>query len=80
MLPIPPQEPRSPIPHLVAALFLTVASFPGCGPEAAWNCDIGDQRCHDGVNQVCVLDHADTTADGTVTTYIGQWVNRGACP
>jgi hypothetical protein len=52
----------------------------GCGPDAAWNCDVGTERCHDGVLQVCVLDHADTTPDGTITEYIGRWLDKGACP
>jgi hypothetical protein len=53
--------------------------LPGCGPDAAWNCDVGAERCRDGVLQVCVLDHADTTPDGTITTYIGKWTDKGAC-
>ncbi len=65
---------------VVVAVILALAALGGCGPDAAWNCDIGDQRCHEGVNQVCVLDHADTSRDGTITTFIGRWVDRGACP
>jgi hypothetical protein len=62
----------------LAALLL--ASFlAGCGPELSWNCDIGDQRCNDGVSQVCLLDHADTAPDGTLTDYVGKWMDRGAC-
>ncbi len=55
-------------------MFLT-----GCGPELAWNCDIGDRRCNDGVDQVCLIDHADTSPDGTVTNYVGKWMDRGSC-
>jgi hypothetical protein len=76
----PPQVSRPLARSLVLAVLLVVASLTGCGPETAWNCDIGDWRCHHGVNQVCVLDHADTTPDGTITTYIGRWVDKGTCP
>ena len=74
------QEVLRPTRSLVIASVLASAFIPGCGPDAAWNCDIGLQRCQDGVNQVCVLDHADTSQDETITTYIGRWVDRGACP
>ena len=47
-----------------------------CGPDAAWNCDRGDERCHEGVFQVCDLDHADTTPNGTITEHTGRWVDR----
>jgi hypothetical protein len=58
---------------------LWLAAVPGCGSEFAWNCDVGAERCHDGVHQVCILDHADTTPDGTITVYVGSWSDRGAC-
>jgi len=61
-------------------LALALASvLSGCGPDLAWNCDIGAQRCNGGVDQVCLLDHADTTPDGTLTDYVGKWMDRGAC-
>lgn len=80
MRPDPLQHSRCPIRCLAVAVLLIAISVAGCGPDAAWNCDVGDRRCSDGQYQVCVLDHADTTPDGTVTTYIGRWVDKGACP
>jgi hypothetical protein len=62
------------LPCVVACL-----ASSGCGPALAWNCDIGAERCFDGFHQVCVLDHADTTPDGTLTDYVGRWDDRGPC-
>jgi hypothetical protein len=64
----------------VLAAIVMALPLAGCGPELAWNCDIGTERCHDGVRQVCILDHADTSPDGTITSYVGRWTDRGACP
>ena len=64
-------------PPLVPVLGLLALA--GCGPALAWNCDIGAERCFEGVHQVCVLDHADTTPDGTLTEYVGRWDDRGPC-
>ncbi len=66
-------------PPTLASL-LAILALPACGPDTAWNCDVGTRRCHDGVAQVCVLDHADTTPDGAITTYVGRWVDEGRCP
>ena len=80
MRPNPLQQSGRRVRCLAVASLLALAGLSGCGPETAWNCDVGDRRCSDGQHQVCVLDHADTTPDGTVTTYVGRWVDRGACP
>ena len=67
------------MPKTVLAAILMALPLAGCGPELAWNCDVGTERCQEGVRQVCILDHADTSPGWAVTQYVGAWSDRGAC-
>jgi hypothetical protein len=64
---------------ITLALVAIPPLLPGCGPDGAWNCDVGAERCRDAVLQACALDHADTTPDGTIAVFIGKRTDKGTC-
>ena len=65
--------------RLIAILGASLLPVSACGPVTEWNCDVGRRRCHDGVLQECVLDHADVSGDGTIIDYVGKWIDLSQC-